>query len=90
LLILDGRVTKEGLNGLIDSTNCKVWLYAKDDARGPLVGPDSGLKIYALPSLEWMLDNEEQKQYQYEKTFEQAKWDEVVIIHTSGTTGKRN
>jgi hypothetical protein len=88
LLVPDGRVTNEGLAGLIAVTNCKVWLSAEDDTAGPLVGPESGLKLCSLPSLEWMLDNEGQERYPYEKTFEEAKWDEIVIIHTSGTTGK--
>lgn len=65
-----------------------MWLYAEDDARGPLVKPESGLKILALPRLQWMLDNEGQKRYPYEKTYEEAEWDEIIIIHTSGTTGK--
>ncbi|KAI4692726.1 uncharacterized protein J4E88_001094 [Alternaria novae-zelandiae] len=86
LLIPDGRVTKEGLAGLIAASSCKVWLYPEDDAAGPLVDIESGLKLCALPSLEWMLDNEGQEQYPYDKTFGEAKWDEIVIIHTSGTT----
>lgn len=81
-------MTNEGLAGLIAATSCKVWLYPEDGPTGPLVGLESGLKLCALPSLEWMLYNEEQERYPYDKTFEEAKWDEIVIIHTSGTTGK--
>ena len=81
-------MTNEGLTGLVALTNCKVWLYAKDDPAGPLVKPESRLKLCAVPSLEWMLDNEGQERYPYKTTFEEAKWDEIVIIHTSGTTGK--
>ncbi|RYN36009.1 hypothetical protein AA0115_g1432 [Alternaria tenuissima] len=88
LLVPDGRVTNEGLAGLVALTNCKVWLYATDDPAGPLVKPESSLKLCAVPSLEWMLDNEGQERYPYKTTFEEAKWDEIVIIHTSGTTGK--
>lgn len=81
-------MTNEGLAGLVALTNCKVWLYAKDDPAGPLVKSESSLKLCAVPSLDWMLDNEGQERYPYETTFEEAKWDEIVIIHTSGTTGK--
>lgn len=73
---------------MIKLSSCKVWLYAEDDAEGPLVKSDSGLKMCALPTLQWMLDNEGQKRYPYEKTYEEAEWDETIIIHTSGTTGK--
>lgn len=88
LLVPDGRVTKEGLNSLIKATDCKAWLYADDDSSGPLVEPRSDLKMCGLPSLQWMLDSEQQERYPYDKTYEEAKWDEVIIIHTSGTTGQ--
>ncbi|KAA8615624.1 Acs Acyl-coenzyme A synthetase AMP- fatty acid ligase [Pyrenophora tritici-repentis] len=87
LLVPDGRITEEGLDGLVESTNCRVWLYAEDDAGGSLVKSKPGLDIHALPTLHWMLDNEGQKRYPYEKTYEEAEWDEIIIIHTSGTTG---
>jgi hypothetical protein len=91
LLLPDGRVANEGLASLITLTNCKVWFYADDDAAAePLVGLESGLRTCALPSLEWMLDNAGQERYVYNKTYEEAKYDEVVIVHTSGTTGELN
>lgn len=65
-----------------------MWLYAEDDANGPLVQGNSTMGVRALPSLEWMLDSMGTKRYPYDKTFEQAAWDEIIIIHTSGTTGK--
>jgi acyl-coenzyme A synthetase/AMP-(fatty) acid ligase len=87
ILIPDGRVTPEGLTGLVKSTGCKVWLYAEDDSTGPLVGEDAQLRTFALPTLDWILGNDEQKEYPYDKTFEQAARDVIVIIHTSDTTG---
>lgn len=50
--------------------------------------PESGLEIRVLPLLEWILDSHEQERYPYTKTFEQAAWEEIVVIHTSGTTGE--
>lgn len=76
--------------GLFATTKCKTWIYAEDDQRVPLVEADSGLRICALPSFEWILQDEKHKRYPHEKAFEQAAWDEIVIIHTSGTTGKYN
>lgn len=83
-------MTKEGLLGLVTKTDCKAWFYAEEDRSDQLIGAHEGLKTLSLPSTEWMLHHEEPKRYPYDKTFEQAARDVIVIIHTSGTTGKRN
>lgn len=82
-------MTEAGLKGLLMSTKCKTWLYAEDDFSGPLIEAGSEMQICALPSLEWMLCDEGHKWYGYDKTFEQAAWDKIFIVHTSGTTGKQ-
>jgi acyl-coenzyme A synthetase/AMP-(fatty) acid ligase len=87
ILIPDGRVTADGLDGIMTSIDCKVWLYAKDDSRGPLVRESTQMQTCALPSLEWILSVSEHRVYPYNKTFEQAAHEEICIIHTSGTTG---
>jgi acyl-coenzyme A synthetase/AMP-(fatty) acid ligase len=87
LLIPDGRVTADGLDGLLASTDCKVWVYAEDDSRGPLIRESTQMRTCALPSLEWILSDSEHKVYPYNKTYEQAAHDEIFIVHTSGTTG---
>ncbi|KAH8587061.1 hypothetical protein B0O99DRAFT_527411 [Bisporella sp. PMI_857] len=47
-----------------------------------------GLEIYELPSLESMLDPSLARPlYPYSKTYEEAKKDVVLILHTSGSTG---
>lgn len=80
-------MTKHGLNNLLEKTECKTWLHAEDEKREGLLGSDLDLPKFGLPSLEWMLDSEEQETYPFNKTFEQAAYDDIVIIHTSGTTG---
>lgn len=45
------------------------------------------IRRYTLPCLTWCLDSQGYPRYPYDKTFDEAKWDEVDIIHTSGTTG---
>jgi acyl-coenzyme A synthetase/AMP-(fatty) acid ligase len=90
LLVLDGRVTKDGLRSLTTATACKTWIYAEDDAGGPLLGPADGLQTLALPSLGWILNSDEQgqKRYPYDKTFADAAFEVICVIHTSGTTGE--
>ncbi|KAF2107873.1 hypothetical protein BDV96DRAFT_505460 [Lophiotrema nucula] len=89
LFIPDGRLTKEGATNLIQFTKCEAWFYAEeDDSLTRELGVfDSGLRMCGLPSLEWCLDSSTAKIYPYVKTFHDAKFDVVTIIHTSGTTG---
>lgn len=38
---------------------------------------------------EWLSEHNDSTQpYTFAKTFEEAEWDPVIIVHTSGTTGK--
>lgn len=45
------------------------------------------MKHAVIPDLEDLLDQTKAPYYPYEKTFEEAKYDPYVVLHTSGTTG---
>jgi len=81
-------VTPEGLKALVDTTQCKAWIYAEDHANGPLTHGDDLLRSFGLPSMYWILSNDGQERYAYDKTYAEAARDVITIIHTSGTTGK--
>ncbi|KAK1473437.1 hypothetical protein CABS01_04099 [Colletotrichum abscissum] len=88
LLVPDGRFMKDGLDALLESSNCKIWLYSEGGAFSP--EPElaaSGIHVEQFQSLEWCLSAQGTEPYAYEKTYEQAKDDEILIIHTGGTTG---
>lgn len=88
VLIPDGRVTEDGLRNLIEATECICWISPEDDPSESLVENIPDLASHALPSLDWILqDDPDQDPYPYEKTFEEGARDIVAIIHTSGTTG---
>lgn len=87
LLVPDGRVTDEGLKTLLDDVKAKVWISAEDDPNGPPVSLPKSLKQIVLPTVDWCLTAHEHVNYPYEKTWDEAKWEEILIIHTSGTTG---
>ncbi|ORY14274.1 hypothetical protein BCR34DRAFT_479781 [Clohesyomyces aquaticus] len=89
ILIPDGRVTREGMLNLIHSSECQVWIYPEDDDHQTceLGIQDMGLKLQAFPPLDWCLDSNGHERYPYQKKYEEGKNDEIVIIHTSGTTG---
>ncbi|KUI53384.1 Fatty acid transporter protein [Cytospora mali] len=88
-LVPDGRITKAGLSNLLKATDCKVWMYAQEDISSieELGISESCLKRQPFPSLDWCLSADGTPDYPYEKTWEEAKFDEIIIIHTSGTTG---
>ncbi|KAF1999604.1 acetyl-CoA synthetase-like protein [Amniculicola lignicola CBS 123094] len=84
LLVPDGRVTPEGLESLINATKCVGWL-GKDPVS---TKGTTNSKHCPLPSLQWCLDiGNSQRAYSYTKSWDEAKFDTIIIIHTSGTTG---
>ncbi|KAL1884099.1 putative NRPS-like protein biosynthetic cluster [Diaporthe australafricana] len=65
------------------------WLlYAEELA--PLIKPlkdmDPSVSFNAIPAFELMLDSETEH-YSFEKGFEEAKNDPIVVLHSSGSTG---
>jgi len=87
LLIPSDTVTDEGLKNLLQATDCKVWIRAQNDKVDPPSSLPPSLKKIELPSVEWCLDAFGHKHYHYEKSWDEGKWDEILVIHTSGTTG---
>ncbi|KAI9163201.1 LOW QUALITY PROTEIN: acetyl-CoA synthetase-like protein [Paramyrothecium foliicola] len=86
-LVPDGRFMKDGLDALLESSNCKIWLYSEGGPFNP--EPElaaSGVRVQQFKSLDWCLSADGAKPYPYEKTYEEAKDDEILIIHTGGTT----
>ncbi|KAL2883809.1 hypothetical protein SGCOL_000957 [Colletotrichum sp. CLE4] len=87
-LVPDGRFMKDGLDALLKSSNCKIWLYSEGGAFSP--EPElaaSGIHVEQFQTLDWCLSAQGTEPYVYQKTYEEAKDDEILIIHTGGTTG---
>ncbi|RDW63544.1 hypothetical protein BP6252_11089 [Coleophoma cylindrospora] len=84
LLIPDGRVSSQGLADLFAQSDCGVFITTEDNTPTAKM---HGLPIVSIPSLEYFLDSQETPSYPFLKTFEEVKYDRVVVIHTSGTTG---
>lgn len=75
---------------LINTTGAKTLFYS---GKGPLEEQAlalqklvPGLSIYEIPALEEMYTIPAPS-YPYTKTFQEAKHDRVIIVHTSGSTG---
>ena len=74
---------------LLEQTRCSKFFHSSE--MKPVIESVreavETLEYVEVPSLEEMLDGESQP-YPYSETFETAKRNPVVIIHSSGSTGK--
>ncbi|OJD31552.1 nrps-like enzyme [Diplodia corticola] len=81
----------EASKSIIESTTCQRIFYAPpmEQVAKTLssTAAPRAVEVVQIASLEECLMADSTKPYPYEKTFEEAKWDPVVVIHTSGTTG---
>lgn len=72
---------------LIKSVSCEILLVP--ETRPPVVEEILGalpLQIVRIPSNEDLFDRS-YPHYPFEKTFEQARHEPLVVLHTSGSTG---
>lgn len=73
---------------LIKDTECTIILHAKQINVESMLGHTHDLKMIPVDELEallWAVG--EPKQYHFEKTYEEAKNDPYIVLHTSGSTG---
>jgi len=81
------RYSADALTALIGQLNAKVLLQPA----GPLpivnaILSKRAMDLYQIPNLDDLL-GKQYSHYPYTKTFEQARSDPLVVVHTSGTTG---
>lgn len=80
----------EASRSIVETTECLRIFYADPFAKVAKdlqsAAASRNLEVAQIASLDECL-TAESTPYPYEKTFEEAKWDPIVIIHTSGTTG---
>lgn len=84
------RNTHEMHSHLLKETDCSTILHAEGINISAMLGPAcDGRKIHAIPSLEDLISAEAEppKHYPYNKTFEEAKDEQYLVVHTSGSTG---
>ncbi|KAF2085480.1 acetyl-CoA synthetase-like protein [Saccharata proteae CBS 121410] len=71
---------------LFDQTDCKALLRGpKSQVQGILAARD--IRCITTPSLDDLLGAENVKHYPYTKTYEEAKNDPTIVLHSSGSTG---
>lgn len=87
-MFISPRNSLEGQLSLFDKTDCQFLAFAKP-LRG-LVRPwlqEREMKAIEVDPVETWFPEQDVEPFPYEKTFEQAEWDPLVVLHTSGSTG---
>ncbi|KAH8652129.1 hypothetical protein BX600DRAFT_386479 [Xylariales sp. PMI_506] len=82
------RNALDGQMSLLEATDCRIIAYASSYAT--LIQPwldRREMKAIEVDSLESWLVGHDVPHVPYTKTFEEAEWDPVVVLHTSGSTG---
>ena len=67
-------------------TSCRTLLFSEGIESESLTA-DSHIRALQVAKLDHILSTTRVQPYLYDKTFEEAKHDPIVISHTSGTTG---
>lgn len=78
--------TKDFHVSLMEQTDCHVFFSGLGVHVDDILAARP-MKHVVIPDLEELLDPTNAPHYPYEKTFEEAKYDPYVVLHTSGTTG---
>ncbi|MCJ1250943.1 hypothetical protein MMC30_008172 [Trapelia coarctata] len=82
------RNSLEAHLSLLEDTDCKLFLMPK--AAPPIVKEvlsKRTMQVYEIPELDEWLNAERGPLYPFEQTFDQARLDPFVVLHTSGSTG---
>ena len=76
---------------LLEQTQCTKFLYGPElaDRVFELKGRKKDLQVYAVQSLSDLLQ-EYDKHYPYDFEFSKVRWDPVLILHSSGSTGRNS
>ena len=88
VLLLSPRNTLEGNVGLLRQTKCVVLCYAAEVASPvrSIQNAESSLRCTAIPTLQ-EIQTFEADPYLYEYDFEEVEEREILILHSSGSTG---
>ena len=89
VLLVSGRNAPWMNASLIKSTACTKIFHSSEvlpNAQG-LKQEVEDLGTFDVPSLELLLEGKS-KPFPFDKTFESAKWDPILILHSSGSTGR--
>lgn len=73
------------INGLIERTECRSVVHSPEMA--PIINQLVVKNKLQIPTLDDLLASDA-VHYPYDKTFNQAQNDPILVVHSSGTTGE--
>lgn len=91
-LLISPRNSLQAQLNLFDKTDCGVLYYdvSFKDRAGPWIRGRAGMQGFEAASVaEWLGEGSTNPVplVPYERTFEEARWDPLFVLHTSGSTG---
>ncbi|GAW24728.1 hypothetical protein ANO14919_143200 [Xylariales sp. No.14919] len=87
-LFISPRNAQEGQLSLFDKTDCRIIVFPK--THRTMVQPwlhERDMQAIETGPIENWFPEEEVEPFPYTKTFEEAKWEPLCVLHTSGSTG---
>ena len=87
LLLLSLRNSVTNHLSVLDATKCTTLLHAHSVSVQNILDERGTFKAVEVPELAWLLDPSPVEDYSYTKTFQQAEWEPLLILHSSGSTG---
>ncbi|CAH0052193.1 unnamed protein product [Clonostachys solani] len=87
VLLSSPRNSIAGHTALIKQSDCRVWLTGGANIDVTQILIENPMPHYILPGLMNILQQPSATPYPYERQFEDARWDTLALIHTSGSTG---
>ncbi|KAK1596905.1 thioester reductase domain-containing protein [Colletotrichum navitas] len=87
-LLTSPRNSFEGHMNLFEKTDCHVIFFdpSFEDVVQPLL-EERPMHAVEVTSADGWLSDDEVPHFPYDKTFDEAKYDPVVVLHSSGSTG---
>ena len=86
MLFLSPRNNLEGHLHVLQGVDCQIFLSAQDTNIEHIVSKRP-MFTSTVPQLEELLDEYPVETYPYLKTFEEARMDPSLVLHTTGSTG---
>jgi acyl-CoA synthetase (AMP-forming)/AMP-acid ligase II len=85
-LLTSPRNSIPAQHSLLEATKCQIFLHASTRNVDAIL-ENTSVKPLVVPELQEFLALDQVQSYPYNKTFEQAKNDPWLVLHTSGSTG---
>ncbi|KAI8626516.1 nonribosomal peptide synthetase [Xylariaceae sp. FL1651] len=87
-LFISPRNSQEGQISLFDKTDCRIICFPKSHRN--MVQPwlqEREMQAVEVGPIESWFPEHNVEPFPYRKTFEEAEWEPLVVLHTSGSTG---